>query len=693
MKFFLNLALLSIMTLKFSAIQPFNPPASPKIPVTDLMHGFVFEDDYRWLEDKDDVDVKKWSVAQDDYTKKYVFENYPELKGYREEVTQYLNRDIRNEPFFKGYREFFYQKRKGEQQYKLWTIIKGKEIQIFDPEALDPSGKTAIQWAKFTRDGNKAAVGTQYQGSEISECRIIDTKTGKEIHKPIKNVYRFTWTKDEKHCYITFRDREMIEKQTPLSLYLHKIDDDFKNDILLYTPEDSKISASAWDDEYGDYTFMSISAFYTNTLYIKKTGTKDEFKKIYSSDKYYASPTIRNDKIYIYTNHEASNYKIMVTDISKPEFEYWKDFIPEQETFLEGFAISTDYFIIQDTKDVESRLRVYDYNGKFIKDLELPDIANVGGMSYYKEANKIFVSLRTINSPAKTYKIDGKKLDWEFYFQDKVPIDTKDIVAKKVFYNSKDGTKVPLFIMHRKDLELNGKNPTLLYGYGGFNVSMYPGFVGLRASLINRGWIYAVACIRGGNEYGEDWHRGAMFEKKQNSFDDFIAAAEYLIDENYTSPSHLAIEGGSNGGLLVGAVMTQRPELFKAVVCAVPLLDMLRYHKFLIARFWISEYGDPDKAEDFTYIKDYSPYHNIKLGFNYPATLIKTGENDSRVDPLHAKKFAAALQNLGSQKNPIMLAIDFESGHGSGKSIEQMVNDYDLNIRFLNYHLLVDQKE
>ncbi len=485
----------------------------------------------------------------------------------------------------------------------------------------------------------------------------------------------------------------MIEKQTPLKLYIHKIDDDHKNDVLLYTPDDAKINAWAWDDEYGDYTFMSVGEFYSNTLYIKKTGSKDEFKKIYSSEKYYAAPEIRNNKIYIYTNYEAPNYKIMLTEVTKPEFENWKPFIAEQNTFLEGFVITSDYFIIQDNKDVESRLRVYDFNGKFLRDLDLPEIANIGGLSYHKETNKVYASLKTITAPSKTFKIDGKKLDWEFYFQDKVPIDTKDIVAEKVFYYSKDSTKVPLFIMYKKGMKLDGKNSTLLYGYGGFNVSMYPGFIGLRASFINRGGVYAVACIRGGNEYGESWHQGAMFENKQNSFNDFIAAAEYLIKEKYTSPKRLAIEGGSNGGLLVGAVMAQRPELFKAVICAVPLLDMLRYHKFLIARYWISEYGDPDKQEDFTYIKDYSPYHNIKVGYNYPALLLKTGENDSRVDPLHAKKFAAALQNLPSQKNPVMLTIDFDSGHGSGKSIEQRVNEYDLVARFYYYHLMVDQKE
>jgi prolyl oligopeptidase len=304
-------------------------------------------------------------------------------------------------------------------------------------------------------------------------------------------------------------------------------------------------------------------------------------------------------------------------------------------------------------------------------------------MSYHKQSNNIYVSLSTFQSPAKLYRLDGKTLKWTFIYQDKPAIDTKNIESKQVFYKSKDGTRVPMFIIYKKGLKLDGNNPALLYGYGGFNVGMGPSYIGTAASFINRGGVYAIACLRGGNEYGENWHRDGMLMNKQHTFDDFIAAGEYLIKEKYTNKEKLAVKGGSNGGLLIGAVVTQRPDLFKTAICGVPLLDMLRYHKFLIARYWIPEYGDPDKEEDFNNIIKYSPYQNIKAGINYPAILVKAGENDSRVDPLHAKKFAAALQNNPGQKNPVLLYVDFESGHGSGQSTDQMVENIELEWRFV----------
>lgn len=308
-----------------------------------------------------------------------------------------------------------------------------------------------------------------------------------------------------------------------------------------------------------------------------------------------------------------------------------------------------------------------------IQDLALPEFGNIGSLSYHKESNTIFVSFTTFTVPTKIYKLDGKTLKWTFFYQDDSPLNTSEIEAKQVFYNSKDGTRIPMFIVHKKGIKLDGNNPALLYGYGGFNISMTPHFLGLTASFVNRGGVYAVACLRGGSEYGENWHKQGMLHNKQNVFDDFISASEYLIQNGYTSRNRLAIKGGSNGGLLVGAVATKRPDLFRVVVCAVPLLDMIRFHKFLIARYWIAEYGNPDKEDDFRYLLSYSPYHNIRAGISLPTMLIKAGENDTRVDPLHAKKFVALLQNSPWQTNPILLFVDFESGHGSGQSIEQQI--------------------
>jgi prolyl oligopeptidase len=372
-----------------------------------------------------------------------------------------------------------------------------------------------------------------------------------------------------------------------------------------------------------------------------------------------------------------------VTDIDKPEFENWKEFYPEKETVLQSFVITTDHILVLYKKDVLKRIAVYDFEGNYIKELEAPEFGDVSGISYNEDMNTVFVGLTTFTSPTKLYKLNGKTLEWEFYYQDELPVDTENIKSELVFYTSKDGTKVPLFLSYRKDIKLDGTNPTLLYGYGGFNISMGPSFLGDKASFINRGGVYAVAGLRGGSEYGENWHLDGMLDKKQNVFDDFISAAEYLIDEKFTNSEKLCIMGGSNGGLLTGACLVQRPGLFQSAIVAVPLLDMLRYHKFLIARYWIPEYGDPDKKEDYNYIKEYSPYQNIEPGVNYPITLVKAGENDTRVDPLHAKKFAAALQNNPGQENDIFLFVDFDSGHGSGQSIEKQIENSYLQWKFI----------
>ncbi len=665
----------------------FNPPETPRRLDTYKMHNFEITDPYQWLEEKDNLKTIEWSHAQHNYTVEYLKNNTPVIDGLRDEIAQIIDRDYQGAPFLVGEREYFYSKKKGEQQSKLYSNYNNKVILVFDPMSVDPYGKTAITGVSFTRDGNKVAIGTQFKGDEISTYRIIDTKTGKTLGEPITGLSGFGWTKDEKHAYITLRTKEMIKNQEPLKTYLHTIGADRSTDKFLVAPKDAKDFASIWDEKYEDVTFITEGDFYSNSIKIKNINSKEEPKEIYSSKKFKADVMAKNGKLYIFTNDNAPNYKLMVSDIKYPEYSNWKDLIPEQETVMDGFVITTDYILVQDIKDVLSRIMVYDLNGKYIKQLEIPEVGNIAGISYHDETNTVTVTLATFTSPSKVYHLDGKKLTWKLHWQDQLKINTDNIATKQVFYTSKDGTKVPMFIVYRNDIKLDGNNPTLLYGYGGFNINMTPSFLNSTLSFIKRGGVYAVANLRGGAEYGEKWHQGGMLFNKQNTFDDFISAAEYLINEKYTNHNRLAIRGGSNGGLLTGAVSIQRPDLMKASIVAVPLLDMLRFHKFLIARYWIPEYGDPDKKEDFLNILKYSPYQNIKSGFNYPAMLIKAGENDSRVDPLHAKKFAAALQNNIGQKNPIMLFVDFDSGHGSGQSTEQMIDNIELEWRFLMWQL------
>jgi len=647
-------------------------PTTAEKPVVDNVHGIDLTDPYQWLEDKTDPEVVEWTKTQHEHTLDFLDKSAP-IKGLREEIAAYIDRDITGPIFLRGERQFFYVKKKGEQQYKLYTRLGDKDILIFDPTSIDPSGKSAISGVDFTKNGDRVAVGVQNKGAEISNYYIVDTKTGEIDGKPVEGLRGFGWTKDEMHAYITVGTKEMLEKQIPLKTYRHKIGASRDSDTFLGAPSDAKNFLSYFDTDYSDLTFISEGDFYSNTLKMYPVNTKKEPITIYSSDKYRAYPDAIGDKIYFMTNDNAPNFKVMVADKANPEFKNWKALIPEMETVIEGFEVTPDYIILQDKKDVVSRLTAYSHEGKKLKEIPLPEVGNVGGMSYHRESNNLYVNLSTFTAPAKVYKLDGKTLEWELYFEREVPIDTDDIEASIKFYESKDGTRVPIFVMHKKGIELSGDHPTLLYGYGGFNIGMSPNFVGLMASFINRGGVYAIAAIRGGDEYGEAWHEDGMLENKQNCFDDFIAAGEWLIESGYTNRDQLAIRGGSNGGLLVGAVITQRPDLFKAAVCAVPLLDMVRFHKFLIARYWIPEYGDPDKESDFQNILQYSPYHNIRVGIDHPTTMFIAGENDTRVDPLHAKKMVAALQNNTGQKNPILLYMDFDSGHGSGKSTEQQI--------------------
>ena len=416
---------------------------------------------------------------------------------------------------------------------------------------------------------------------------------------------------------------------------------------------------------------------------VRPAGSSDEPRTIYTSKQFRASADFRKDRIYFITNDHAPNFKLMAASYGTPEFDRWQVLWPEQETVLDGVDVTSDWLLIRDKKDVLTRVWVHDLAGKRVRDLPLPELGNVSASAYDIDKNVVYATLSTFTAPGRLYQIDGKTLAWSLLWEDKPPLDTSQIESKLVFYPSKDGTQVPMFLSHRKGLKQDGSNPVFLHGYGGFNVGIGPDYVRSWATFINRGGVLANAGIRGGDEYGERWHDAAKFANKQNSFDDFIAAAEWLAREKYTTRERLMVGGGSNGGLLIGAMLTQRPDLFTAALCAVPLLDMLRFHKFLIARFWIAEYGDPDKAEDFAYLLRYSPYHNIREGVSFPPTLVTAGEYDSRVDPLHAKKFVAAVQNHVGQLDPFLLYMDFDSGHGYGKAKEQVIRDREYELRFI----------
>jgi prolyl oligopeptidase len=675
----------ALITSLFAMSQvTFNPPPTPAIPVTDTLHGMLLTDNYRWLEDKDNEQVKNWTKAQHEYTLKYMNETQKPIKGLREELTAIIDMDYEGPVSTVGKHKFQSIKRKGDKQNKIYTVLdNGDKVLIFDPVAYDTSGKTSLSGSSYSYNGDICAFSIQKSGSEINTVYFIDTRTGKELYPPLDGVFGFDWTKDQQHGYITLRNKELIDKQLPLPTYLHKLGEDRKNDIFLGAPKDAKNSFYIYDNRYSDVSFLGESDFYSNTLRIKKTGTMDSGKIIYSSAKYRAYPEAIEDKLYIMTNDNAPNFKLLIGSTKNPDSKNWKVLIPESKTVMENYSVTKHNIIIQDKKDIVSRLRIFDFAGKYIKDVPMPEPGNINSFSYDREEDMIYLTITSFVTPAKTFVASANDFKWKLYFYRELPVDTKNITGSIKFYISKDGTRVPIKVIHRKDLKLDGNNPLLLTGYGGFNSGISVGFVGSYASFINRGGIVLEPGIRGGDEYGEKWHEDAMLQNKQNCFDDFIAAAEWAIKEKYTNKNKLAIWGGSNGGLLMGAMVTQRPDLFKAVICGVPLLDMVRYHKFLIARYWIPEYGSADNEADFAWLLKYSPYHNIRVGINVPNMLVTAGAYDSRVDPLHAKKFVAALQNNAGQKNPVMLWIDFNSGHGTGQQTQQRIDNATMQFSYL----------
>ena len=662
----------------------FNPPATEKKPVVDTLHGFLLTDNYRWLEDKTDPKVVTWTKAQHDYSVQFMNATQKNHPGLREEVAAYIDMDYEGPLSKEGKRVFQTIKKKGDKQSSVYTILDGKKIQIWDPVKLDTSGKTSTTSVQYTYDGERAAVSVQKSGAEISTTYIIDTRTGKILYPALENIFGYQWTKDQQHAYFTIRSQADVDNQTPLKSYLWKVGDPVEKAQFIGTTKDATNSYYIYDNRYSDVTFFGESNFNSNGCKIKKTGTSDEGLTIYESKEYQAYPWAIGNNLYVLTNDHAPNYRFMVATKDQPDYKDWKVLIPEGATVIQNVEVLKDgRLIVQDKKDIQSRLTLHDGKGKVIKPIELPEIGNVDYVSFDREEDSVYIYMSTFTSPGKMYVASPSDFKWRLYYSRKMPIDMSNIVGEIKFYYSKDSTRIPCLVVHRKDMKLDGNNPVLLTAYGGFNIGISPGYYGYYAPFINRGGVVVEPGIRGGDEYGEKWHKEGMLLNKQNCFDDFNACAEWLVREKYTNTGKIVAEGGSNGGLLMGAIATQRPDLYKAVLCAVPLLDMVRFHKFLIARYWIPEYGSSDNEADFRNILSYSPYHHIRQGINLPTMLVRTGANDSRVDPLHAKKFTAALQNNPGQINPILLYIDYNVGHGSGQATKQRIDNVMVDFEFI----------
>lgn len=658
-------------------------PITQKKVVEDTYFETTIPDPYRWLEDDKSDETARWVKAQNEVTFDYLAQ-IPFRKQIKERMEKLWNYEKISAPFKRGDYTYYYKNNGLQNQSVLYRKDKnGKEEVFLDPNTFSKDGSTSLSGVSFTKDGSLVAYSISVAGSDWNSIVIMDAVTKKKLEEDIVDV-KFSgasWYKNEGFYYSSYDKPEgsqLSAKTDQHKLYFHKLGTPQKSDKVIFGADQKRRYVGGGVTEDARYLIISASTSTSgNELYIKDL-TQPNSKIVTIVDNFDSDNDLLENigsKLFILTNRNAPNQKIVTVDASNPTPENWKDLIPETKNVLSA-STGSGYIFANYMKDAVTQVKQYDYNGKLIREVKLPGVGTASGFGGKKEETTLYYSFTNYITPGTIYSFDPKTGVSKEYQKPKVDFNSADYESKQVFYTSKDGTKIPMIITHKKGLKLDGKNPTILYGYGGFNVSLTPSFSVSNAVWLEQGGIYVVANLRGGGEYGKEWHDAGTQLKKQNVFDDFIAAGEYLIAQKYTSSDFLAIKGGSNGGLLVGAVMTQRPDLIKVALPAVGVLDMLRYHTFTAGAGWAYDYGTAeDSKEMFEYLKNYSPVHNVKEGVKYPATLITTGDHDDRVVPAHSFKFAAELQEKQKSENPVLIRIETNAGHGAGKPVSKTIEE------------------
>ena len=657
-----------------------------KKPVMDIYFGQGVEDNYRWLEDDLSPETEEWVKNQNQTTFKYL-NQIPFRTELKDRLLELLNYEKISAPFKKGNYTYFYKNSGLQNQSILYRTLENDEPEVFlDPNKFSDDGTTSLSGVSFSKDASLVAYSISEGGADWRKVIVMNTETKELVGDTINNVKfsAISWKSNDGFYYSSYEAPEgskLSSKTDQHMLYYHKLGTKQKFDEVIFGAIPSEKNRYVRGYVTDDNRFLVIDAAVKTTgnkLFIKDLSSKKSvFKTIvdnYDSNTY----LLDNDgsDIILVTDHNAPNKRIVKTNFRDPAQNNWVDLISEKEFVLSpstcGRYIFTEYMI-----DAISRVYQYNYDGKLIREINLPGIGSASGFSGENDQTELYFSFSNYYTPMSRFKYNINSGEYSKFWNPEIDFDSSNYESEQVFYNSKDGTKVPMIITYKKGTVLDGKNPTILYGYGGFNISQTPGFRVTNAVWLEQGGIYAVPNIRGGGEYGRKWHNAGVQTKKQNVFDDFIAAAEYLIENNYTSSDFLALRGGSNGGLLVGAVMTQRPELMKVALPAVGVLDMLRYHKFTSGAGWAYDYGTSDQSlEMFEYLKSYSPVHNVKENTIYPATLITTGDHDDRVVPAHSFKFAAELQEKGLKNNPLLIRIETNAGHGAGTPVSKTIEQY-----------------
>ena len=672
-----------VCTLVMNAQTKITYPETKKIDHTDTYFGEKINDPYRWLEDDRSAETEAWVKAQNVVTYGYL-EQIPYRNQLKTRMEQLWNYEKISAPFKEGDFTYYFKNNGLQNQSVLYRKDKsGKEEIFLDPNTFSKDGTTSLGGINFSKDGSLVAYSISEGGSDWRKVIVLEAKSKKIIGDTLVDVKfsGISWYKNEGFYYSSYDKpvgSELSAKTDQHKLYYHKLNTAQKTDKLIFGGDVKRRYVGGGVSEDENYLFISAANSTSgNELYYLDL-SKPNSKIVTLIDNYENDNDIldnKGSKIYLVTNYKAPNKRIVTFDLSKPEKENWKDCIAETENVLSPNT-GSGYIFASYMKDAVSFIKQYDYNGKLVRDIQLPGVGTAGGFGGKEKETTLYFSFTNYVTPGTIYTFDPKTGKSSVYEKPKVDFNSSDYESKQVFYTSKDGTKVPMIITYKKGTKLNGQNPTILYGYGGFNVSLTPSFSIANAVWLENGGVYAVANLRGGGEYGKKWHDAGTQMKKQNVFDDFISAAEYLIKEKYTSSDYLAIKGGSNGGLLVGAVMTQRPDLMKVALPAVGVLDMLRYHTFTAGAGWAYDYGTSEQSKEmFNYIKGYSPVHNVKAGTKYPATMVTTGDHDDRVVPAHSFKFAAELQDKQAGDNPVLIRIDVNAGHGAGKSVAATIQE------------------
>lgn len=643
-------------------------------------------DPYMWLEDDRSEETEAWVKEQNGVTFGYL-DNIPfreQLKGRLEKLWNY---EKIGSPFKRGDYTYFAKNDGLQNQYVYYRQKGDGEPEVFlDPNTFSEDGTTSLAGLSFTEDGSMAAYSISEGGSDWRKVIVIETENLTRVEDTLVDVKfsGISWRGKEGFYYSSYdkpEGSELSAKTDQHKLYFHKLGTDQKEDQVIFggTEAEKHRYVGGYVSEDDRYLFISASvATSGNKLFMKDLKSKNSPLVTIQGDDEADTYVMDNEgsRLFLVTNRNAPNKKIVSVNASNPGVDNWVDFIPETEHVLTAGS-GGGYFFTKYMVDAISKVYQYDMDGNKVRDIKLPGVGTASGFGGEKDEKEFYFSFTNYNTPGSTYKYNVETGEYEQYWKPEIDFNPEDYTSTQVFYTSKDGTKVPMIITHKKGLELNGKNPTILYGYGGFNISLQPSFSITNAVWMEQGGVYAVPNLRGGGEYGKKWHDAGTKMQKQNVFDDFIAAAEYLIENNYTSSDYLAIRGGSNGGLLVGATMTQRPDLMKVALPAVGVMDMLRYHTFTAGAGWAYDYGtSEDSPEMFEYLKGYSPVHNVKEGVEYPATLVTTGDHDDRVVPAHSFKFAAQLQAKQTGANPTLIRIETDAGHGAGTPVSKTIEQY-----------------